>query len=350
MNLFTRYKSEHVADFLRDAIKRGQLAEPLPALREWSSSLGVSPNTLQAALTILKQEGLVYSLPKKGIHLCPRAPARKHPRPRVVRWIWPSLLLHRSESVFAVLRRRLAAQKIDFQPEYWDAPRMRDLRRSVASSSELLVFSDLRLAYQKALVGFKNVILVGLPLPGIELPYLSCDVYSAIRHAIHHLQRRGHDRIDVLNPSYQKENESILRLEQEFNEIRQGAHRPFKGSVQRLPTEYSELCRAIRGMAARFKGRQGLVVNAPISPGLLIMVFQSCGLRIPEDVEIIPVNAMPHNLVVYPPLEYYPFPMESLSRALVKAAIHYFEAGRVPDLRKLISLSLVSSPPDRLLL
>ncbi len=342
---FSRYKSEHVADFLRDAILQGTLTEPLPGLREWSVSLGVSMNTLQSALAILKREGYLYAVPKKGFFLSPNVPAPAAGTPRLVRMIKHSLFQNTSTSDSMVsLSARLAAHQIGFQIEYWSDSRIRTLPQMKSNPGELLMFSGLSLAHQKLIERFKNALLIGLPLPGIHLPYISCDIYPAIRHAIHHLLRHGCERVDILNLSGQKVRESIDRLEQEFRELQQQSHRPFAGGVTLLPNDYTEQCRCLRNLASRVRGRQGLVVNSPINPGFVMMVLQSCGLKVPGQMRILPVNSSLNQLAVYPPLEYYPYPREAMARAVTKAAIHYFEAGALPELRTLIPLSLVPAP------
>jgi GntR family transcriptional regulator len=43
--------------------------EKLPAVREVAKQLGVNPNTVQKAYTILEQRGLIYSVPAKGSYV-----------------------------------------------------------------------------------------------------------------------------------------------------------------------------------------------------------------------------------------------------------------------------------------
>jgi GntR family transcriptional regulator len=46
-----------------------QKDEKLPAVREVAKQLGVNPNTVQKAYTILEQRGLIYSVPAKGSYV-----------------------------------------------------------------------------------------------------------------------------------------------------------------------------------------------------------------------------------------------------------------------------------------
>ncbi len=59
---------ETVADYFRKLISRGVLKEgqALPSVREVAMMEKINPNTVVRAYSILVEEGLVSSLPKKG--------------------------------------------------------------------------------------------------------------------------------------------------------------------------------------------------------------------------------------------------------------------------------------------
>lgn len=341
---FSRCKSEHLADHLKTAIRQGHLRDPLPSLREWSTMLDVSGGTLQSALKILKREGWIRSLPKKGYYLARRKSPVPSPHLRSVRWIRHSAFRRfpRAEDSAADVSQKLNAKGIRFQIEYWDDSHIQTICKTKANPAEMLIFSNVNLTQQRIIQTRNNALLIGLPLPGINLPYISCDVYPAIRHAIHYLLRRGHERIELLNLSGQKVHESISRLEEEFSGIREHSHRHFEGGITLIPNKYTEQCRAIQKLASQFRGRQGIIINLPISPALLMTILQSRGVKIPEQVEILPVNCMPYQLEVYPPLQHYPYPVKQIAGNICKAALHYFETGAVPRLQKLIPLTLVT--------
>lgn len=341
---FSRCKSEHLADYLRSAIQQGLLSDPLPPLREWSASLDVSCGTLQSALRIMKHEGLVRSLPKKGYFLARR---KSHAAPqhlRSVRWIRHSVFreVPVTDDSAVIASQKLNAKGIRFQIEYRDDSHIQAICKTGTNPSEILIFSSVNFAQQKLLQMLNNALIIGIPLPGIDLPYISSDVYPAIRHAIHHLLRHGHNRIELLNLSGRKVCESISRLEKEFRTIQEESPLPFEGGVTLIPNEYTEQCRVIQKLASRIRDRQGIVVNLPISPSLLLTILQSRGFKIPDQVEILPVNCMPSQLQVYPPLQHYPYPAKQIAGAICKAALHYFETGIVPRLQKLIPLEVTT--------
>lgn len=43
--------------------------ERLPSCRELAFELGVNPNTVQRAYSALEDEGIIYTLPKKGVYV-----------------------------------------------------------------------------------------------------------------------------------------------------------------------------------------------------------------------------------------------------------------------------------------
>jgi GntR family transcriptional regulator len=57
---------QQVAAILRDRIDRGELGPRLPSHMQLAQQLGVSPMTVQRALRVLKDEGLLYSEPGRG--------------------------------------------------------------------------------------------------------------------------------------------------------------------------------------------------------------------------------------------------------------------------------------------
>lgn len=62
---------EQLVERITALIAGGTLAEneKLPAVREVAKSLGINPNTVQKAYSILEQRGLTYSIPAKGSYV-----------------------------------------------------------------------------------------------------------------------------------------------------------------------------------------------------------------------------------------------------------------------------------------
>ena len=60
-----------IAEQYKEYIRLGLLApdEKLPSVRTAAVELGVNPNTIARAFTLLEEEGYVRSIPKKGIYV-----------------------------------------------------------------------------------------------------------------------------------------------------------------------------------------------------------------------------------------------------------------------------------------
>ena len=43
--------------------------DKLPSCRDYALELGINPNTVQRAYSILEEEGVIYTIPKKGVYV-----------------------------------------------------------------------------------------------------------------------------------------------------------------------------------------------------------------------------------------------------------------------------------------
>lgn len=61
-----------VADKIEKFIKIGvyKKGEKLPSCRSLASELGVNPNTIERAYSLLEEKGVVYTISKKGFFVC----------------------------------------------------------------------------------------------------------------------------------------------------------------------------------------------------------------------------------------------------------------------------------------
>lgn len=62
-----------VADKIESFIRLGVFKEneKLPSCRKLGMELGVNPNTIERAYSLLEEKNVVYTIPKKGIFVCP---------------------------------------------------------------------------------------------------------------------------------------------------------------------------------------------------------------------------------------------------------------------------------------
>ena len=62
-----RWPYEQIADQLRDAISRGDIGPRLPTVEDLAEQAHTSTTTIQRALKVLKDEGLITGAPGRGI-------------------------------------------------------------------------------------------------------------------------------------------------------------------------------------------------------------------------------------------------------------------------------------------
>lgn len=341
---FLRSKVDHLADHLRGCIARGELADPLPNIRDWSEQLGVAHGTLESALKILKREGLIRSRPRKGIVVVRKPTSRPSlQQPPLVRWVVYGRNYQNVPTIPVVVgsvSQRLGAHGIRISLEMCNDARLRAIHRQGEHAHEMLLLPSLPKEYQALFADFgKSALLIGPPFPDIQLPFISNDVPSAIRHATYALSRRGFQRVSlVVNAGAQQP------IDEGFSRICAGAPHPIQGEVVRLPDEMYEQTLAVQRLTARIIARHGLIVISPVPAASLMMASMKRGLRVPDDVEVISVNSLSQEIRTFPIPIHYPYPMDKFAKAVCLAAIHYFEQGAVPPLRKLIPLHMVSPP------
>jgi DNA-binding GntR family transcriptional regulator len=63
-----------IADEIAGRIERGELRpnKPIPSEKQLVGEHGVTRNTVRHAVDVLRQRGLVYTVPHRGTYVCPR--------------------------------------------------------------------------------------------------------------------------------------------------------------------------------------------------------------------------------------------------------------------------------------
>jgi DNA-binding LacI/PurR family transcriptional regulator len=339
---FLRSRADQLADYLRGCIARGEIAEPLPGIREWSGRLGVGHGTLQEALRILGREGVVSISARTRVRLLPSAATPKsHQRERIVRWVY--IGKHAPDSsvwseLFMAISERLREHDIQLVPDRCDAARLRAIQQRGEQPDEMLLLISLRHPQQRWFADFRrSVLLVALPAPGIRLPYVWNDAEGAILHAIRELVRRGFSRICLVT----EEHPHVGDTERWFLHTCTDFKPPLRGELVRLPVEVARQQTAAAKFARRIARKTGILVIYPIPATVLTSAFLAYGIDMPRQVEVVAINTMKHAVRMVPPPMYYPYPVEAFARVVARAAIQYFQRGTVPRLRKHIPLEVV---------
>lgn len=199
--------ARHVAEALRDGLKRGLWQERLPGERDLCRHLNVSRPTLRAALVLLEKEGWLGSRPGQVRVIKHAASDAVKSHPPVVRLLVPFRLQEAPQFLFYwidKLRALLPAAGCSLEIHsgsrwYVSRPdkRLDELVRQAPASTWVLARTTepMQRWFQRREV---PCIVAGSCHPGIELPSVDFDHRSMARHAAHQLLARGHRRLALL--------------------------------------------------------------------------------------------------------------------------------------------------------
>jgi len=339
---FLRSRAEQLANHLRDCIARGELKEPLPNTRDWSTRLGVGHVTLEQALRILARENLLSIQPRKRVKLTATdVLSAAAARVKVVRWLYVGRQNQNISiwaDLFTSISERLREHDIHLVTDRCDPARLRAIAQRGESPNEMLMLANFRERHQRMLAGFRrSVLLIDQPAPGITFPYIWNDAEGAILHAVRELAGRGFSRLCLV----MEEHPHVGSFERFFLRACEESKPPVRGELACLPADGPRQQIAARRFVARARGRLGVLAIYPIPATVLISALLERGVKVPEQVEVVAINAMWHSVRVVPPPVYYPFPVEAFARVVVRSALHYFQRGTVPRPKQHIPLRVV---------
>lgn len=189
---FLRSRADQLAEYLRGCIARGELREPFPNIRALRSKLGVGLHTLEMALRILERQSVLRIRPRQGIQILRGSVAPPNvPQPdstRVVRWLYygrdfPDMSA--AAEILLSVSERLLVHGIRLNVEKCDAVRLKAIQRAGENMNEMLLLVSLTEPHQRLFADFrKSALILGLPFPGVRLPYVSVDSLPAITTCI----------------------------------------------------------------------------------------------------------------------------------------------------------------------
>jgi DNA-binding LacI/PurR family transcriptional regulator len=318
-------------------MRSGDIRDPLPGTRAWSEQLGVARNTLAAALHSLAREQLVVIGPRGAKLKVGRRFREASGIQQEVR-----VLLHTSDipngflqiDWAAAFADRLHRRGILLSAESCDGGRLEKYAAQPSSTRELLVLVSLPASYQRRFAAARRpVILVGEPVSGLNLAFISVDLKALVRHAALTLLRRGHSRILLLI-----ENTRLVGIHQVESAFKQTceawSQTTVRRQIVRFPLKRDAMVAAACSLMSRNRERCGMILWEDIPPSLIMTAAMAHDYAVPEDIEIVSVLPSPEARMVYPPPLCYPAPAEAFARHLANAAIRYFESGKAPSLRK----------------
>jgi DNA-binding LacI/PurR family transcriptional regulator len=336
-----RSKAEQLAEHLRREIAEGRIAAPLPNMRVWSSTLGVARRTLEYSCKILEREGLMQVRARRGIRLLQRPRKRRMDREpfnrvRVLSYSGNAPIGNWSKDIVYAMEKKLQRFEIGLSIEQCDARRLRTIHVAGESPHEMFLLASLPSRFQRLFADFRRSALIdGAVASGVNLPCLSIDVISAIRHATFRLAQRGTRKVYLV----MKEG-SQTPMKEIFKEICAEIPSRLEGEVVKIPNEVHEQSRAAQHLAMRMRAGQAMIAIFPVPANLLMTAVLQKGLKVPGEVEVVAMNADMHGIRAVPVPTRYPYPVEKLASALARIARNYFEKGKIPLLTRWIPLEM----------
>lgn len=333
--VFTRNTvADQAAAALREALRSGALADPLPGEHQLARALGISRPSVRAALAQLAGEGLVVVRQGRRSRIGGARPARAGmglPRVCVVSPFGRKQMLA-EHPVLLDMHAQLAARGISWE-EMFDAklagPRPEARLQTLVAGREhacWILFATPEPIQRWFTQSRVAAVVVGSAAPGLRLPSVDLDHAAVGRHAAGAILREGHTRIAVVAPANALPGDLACR---------DGFLAATRVHLPRVTVH--EL--GAPDLPARFRAKLDPLLHRPDRPTaifsmrpthtltLLTHVLAS-GLRIPSDVSVVSRDT--HQLIeaALPELTRYSSPPAVLATRAVRLALKLL-AGRV---------------------
>lgn len=319
--------SEQAAFVLRDAIRKGELKDPLPGEHELARRLGISRPTVGVALAALAADGLIVI--RRGCRSRLAAPPKRQARslPPTVGVIWPGFPddpYQREHPLRMELHARFASRGFNWEevvdPKLFGKQPEAYLRKLVAGRQHvcwILIMAPRQTQLSLANMGVPALV-VGTCYPGVDLPSVDFDHEAVGRHAAGFILGHGHTKVGVILPAAPMPGDTAARLgfvrcvQQRANDVALT-----ELSAPTNPVLYrARLDRLLRipdRPTVLFSMRQPLTLT-------LIMHLLASGLRIPRDVSIVSRDTHPLFETAIPELTRYSGSTTKLASRIVRIA------------------------------
>lgn len=200
----------HSADFLREALQRGDWADFMPSERTLCSRLRISRPTLRAVLTQLEREGVISAVENKKRRILAAKTTKRGPaKSRMIALLTPvpAQLMPPFVLFWLDALRELLADA-DYQLEVHASPHcfttkpsggLKKLTQRVSAAAWVLFRSTAAMQRWFVDQGIAAVI-AGSCAKDITLPSVDIDYRATCRHAATMLRQKGYRRIALLLP------------------------------------------------------------------------------------------------------------------------------------------------------
>lgn len=200
----------HSADFLREAVARGEWQDFLPSERTLCMRLRISRPTLRAVLVQLEREGVLSAVEnKKRRVLAAGGATRGTARPSLIALLtpvpaqsMPPFVLFWMDALRELLAEAGHQLEVHTSPHCYIAKpggSLKKLTQRVQAATWVL-FRSTAAVQRWFLDQGMPVVIAGSCAKGVALPSVDIDYRAACRHAATMLQQKGHQRIALLLP------------------------------------------------------------------------------------------------------------------------------------------------------
>lgn len=324
---------ERVSDTLMEEMARGQWKEWLPQERSLAQSLGISRNTLRAALVRLRKQGLVEPIRGQGYRVVKKAgakPKKTTPKsntvvilsPEPLDWLRPTLGVLIDELRVFLFKAGLTLE-VHNGKHYYRSGSPQLLAKLVAQHPAIcwiLIRASERVQHwfddQKI-----PCLISGSAFPGVKLPSLDVDQYAVGAHAAGRLLGLGHRHLLLVLEGYTA---GMNACERGFCGVVE------KSSGATVSTLYhSPNIQEIRQLLVKTMSKKqrptGILVTNSYYYLTVSGILHQMGLRVPEDVSLMCTDSDHFLPFMVPEASHYDFSHETFARKLsqkVKKIVH----------------------------
>ncbi|MDR3707517.1 MAG: GntR family transcriptional regulator [Capsulimonadaceae bacterium] len=322
-----------IEEDLRARVRDGRWStgSRIPPRRELAKQYNVEVNTIQRAIAILLEDGVLRADPGKGTFVSDNADlaaTAKNGAPANAPSLRLGIALGDAEAlsdadgyglhVVRGVRRALAPYGLKHSVtfvENWDTDMLAAISRSDLSGI-LLVSPDTEKRTQISQLWHAGMptVVVTSSWPGIDVPFIDCDNYAGVRAAVSHLVSLGHKRIGCgiihMNLSNHRDRaEAFRRVLREY-----GLEVAPEHVIERWRPTNMEGQAAIRTLLSSPNRPTALILLDDQTATRTLPIACKLGIRVPQDLSLITFDDTRAAMHAEPPLTTVAPPFEEMGQ------------------------------------
>jgi hypothetical protein len=339
---------EQAAAALRDAIRRGELRDPLPGGHQLARQLGVSRPTLRAALHGLAAEGLLVVNRGRRTRLATRVRSRSSDARPTVCVVCPASMTSPAMHEHPILLEmhvefasRGVRWEVIFETRLGGAQPFPRLEQLVAARPNVcwILFAATEPIHRWFAARQLPTVVVGSKIPGLNLPATDLDYAGLGWHAAGMFVRYGHRRIALVLPERPLPGDLVCRTR--FVSYVEKRAPDVRVDDCRVPDDPAHGRAAIARLLGGPRRPTGVL---SLRQGLTLAVLRHAlgrGLRIPADLSLVSRDT--HMLFEsgFPELTRYSGSARKLASRAVRIALHLLAGRKAPARPSLVTPTFI---------